>query len=58
MISAFWGADAVIAFAATNWLMVAIFVICMVLLLKCKLDPILVMVLAGVMNLAAAAVKL
>ena len=58
LISAFWGADAVIAFAATNWLMVAIFVICMVLLLKCKLDPILVMVLAGVMNLAAAAVKL
>ena len=38
--------------------MIAIFLICLVLLLKAKLDPILVMVLAGVLNLAAAAAGL
>ena len=58
LITAFWGTDAVIAFAATNWVMIAIFLACLFLLLKCKLDPILVMVLAGVLNLAAAAAGL
>ena len=58
LITAFWGTDAVIAFAATNWVMIAIFLICLLLLLKCRLDPILVMVLAGVLNLAAAAAGL
>ena len=57
LVTAFWG-DAVIAFAATNWVMIAIFLACLFLLLKCKLDPILVMVLAGVLNLAAAAAGL
>ena len=57
LITAFWG-DAVIAFAATNWVMVLIFALCVFLLLKCKLDPILVMVLAGVLKLAAAAAGL
>lgn len=55
LISAFWGADAVIALAATHWVMVLLFILCLVLLLKYKLDPILVMVLAGVIKLAAAA---
>ena len=54
LVTAFWG-DAVIAFAATNWVMVLIFALCVFLLLKCNLDPILVMVLAGVLKLAAAA---
>ena len=58
LVTAFWGPEAVIAFAATNWVMIAIFLLCLVLLLKVKLDPILVMVLAGVLNLAAAAAGL
>ena len=57
LISAFWG-GALVSFAATNWVMVAIFALSVVLLLKCKLDPILVMVLAGVLKLAAAAAGL
>ena len=54
LVTAFWG-GAVIAFAATNWVMVLIFALCVFLLLKCQLDPIPVMVLAGVLKLAAAA---
>lgn len=57
LVTAFWG-EAVVAFAATNWVMVVIFVLSVFLLLKCKLDPILVMVLAGVLKLAAAAAGL
>lgn len=57
LVSAFWGADAVIRLAATHWGMVALFLLCLFLLLKCKLDPILVMVLAGVLNLAGALLK-
>ena len=57
LVTAFWG-DAVIALAATNWVMVLIFALSLFLLLKCKLDPILVMVLAGVCKLAAAAAGL
>ena len=57
LVTAFWG-EAVVAFAATNWVMVVIFVLSVFLLLKCKLDPILVMVLAGVLKLAAASAGL
>ena len=57
LVTAFWG-DAVIALAATNWVMVLIFALSLFLLLKCKLDPILVIVLAGVCKLAAAAAGL
>ena len=57
LVSAFWG-GALVSFAATNWVMAAIFALSVVLLLKCKLDPILVMVLAGVLKLAAAAAGL
>ena len=39
-----------IALADTNWDLVVIFILCIVLLQKCKLNPILVMVLAGVMK--------
>ncbi|HJA94416.1 MAG TPA: chromate transporter [Candidatus Eisenbergiella merdipullorum] len=52
LITAFWGNEAVIRFAATNWWMVGIFVICFVLLKKAKMNPIVVMLLAGVMKLA------
>ena len=57
LATAFWG-EAIVAFAATNWVMVGIFALSVLLLMKCKLDPILVMVLAGVLKLAAAAAGL
>lgn len=48
LVSAFWnGAD-------TRWVMVGIFVICLILLRKTKWNPVLVMALAGVMKLLAA----
>ena len=50
LITAFWGSSAAIALADTNWDLVVIFILCIVLLQKCKLNPILVMVLAGVMK--------
>ena len=50
LITAFWGSSETIALAGTNWDLVAIFIICMVLLKKCKMNPIWVMVSAGVMK--------
>ena len=37
--------------ADTNWAIAAIFAVCLVLLRKTKLSPILVMLLAGAVNL-------
>lgn len=50
LITAFWGSSSAVSLAGTNWDLVLIFLICVVLLQKCKLNPILVMVLAGVMK--------
>lgn len=50
LVTAFWGSSAVITFAGTKWSMVVIFMICLILLRKTKLNPIWVMVLAGVMK--------
>lgn len=48
LVSAFWnGAD-------TRWMMVGIFVICLILLRKTKWNPVLVMALAGVLKLLTA----
>ena len=44
--------------ASTNFLMAGIFALCFLLLRKTKLNPIAVMVLAGVLNLAAAYIGL
>lgn len=49
LVSAFWGGT--VNLAATNWLMVGIFLAAFLLLRKTKLNPIAVMVLAGVANL-------
>lgn len=49
LISAFWGSN--INFMQTRWDLVFIFVVCLVLLQKLKMNPILVMVLAGVFQL-------
>lgn len=51
LLSAFWGSRAAIALAATHWHLVAIFVVCVILLQKFKMNPILVMASAGGMNL-------
>ena len=50
--TAFWGSEGgtVIRLAQTNWSLVAIFIICLVLLRKGKKNPIFVMVLAGVLK--------
>ena len=50
LITAFWGNAAAIALAGTKWILVVIFVVCIVLLRKIKMNPIWVMVLAGVMK--------
>ena len=50
LITAFLGNSSAVSLAGTNWDLVLIFLICVILLQKCKLNPILVMVLAGVMK--------
>lgn len=52
LINAFWGSVDKISFQQTQWSLVAIWGICLFLLQKIKLNPIGVMVLAGVMKLA------
>ena len=50
LISAFWGSAQQITIDQTKWSMVVIFLICFWLIWKKKKNPILVMVLAGIMN--------
>lgn len=50
LFTAFWGSDAVLSLAGTNWLLVGIFLLCLVLIRRLHWNPILVMVLAGVIN--------
>ncbi len=52
LVTAFWGNSAVISLTGTNWIMVAVFILCVVLLQKFRMNPIWVMVLAGVINTA------
>lgn len=52
LITAFWGSSASIALAGTKWSLVVIFAICVVLLQKVKMNPVWVMVAAGVMKVA------
>lgn len=56
LLTAFWGSGAAMDLLRTNWVLVVIFVICLVLLQKFKMNPIWVMVLAGVLKVAAALV--
>ena len=56
--SAFWGDSGTISLSGTQWNMVAIFAVSFVLLKKAKWNPILVMVLAGVMKAAVSLVGL
>ena len=50
LITAFWGSRDQIALAGTKWSLVVIFAVCMILLRKVKMNPIWVMILAGVMK--------
>ena len=50
LIMAFWKSADMISFAGTKWSLVVIFIICLVLLRKWKMNPIWVMLLAGVMK--------
>ena len=52
--TAFWEASGKMVISDTSWLMVGIFVVCVVLLRKVKMNPIWVMVLAGVMKVLVA----
>ena len=54
LLTAFWGSGAAISLLGTNWVLVAIFAVCLVLLQKFKMNPIWVMVLAGVLKVLAA----
>lgn len=51
LTSAFWQNADKIILAETDWSMVLIFLICLILLIKAKWNPILVMLLAGAMKL-------
>ena len=50
VITAFWGSAELISLAGTNWILVITFAACVVLLRKFRMNPILVMVLAGVVK--------
>lgn len=52
LITAFWGGSVKIVLADTNWLMAVIFAGGIVLLKKCRMNPIWVMLLAGAANTA------
>ena len=52
LITAFWGNEAAVILSQTNWVMVLIFAGCIVLLKKFRMNPIWVMILAGVVNTA------
>lgn len=52
LITAFWQDEASVILSHTNWVMVIIFAGCIFLLRKCRMNPIWVMILAGVANTA------
>ena len=54
LLTAFWGSKEKILLEETDWLLVVIFGLSFLLLDKAKMNPILVMILAGVMKVAAA----
>ena len=51
LITAFWGTTLKISLQNTDWSMVIIFLLSLVLLRKTRISPILVMILAGGMKL-------
>lgn len=51
LITAFWGDQTAISLFNTNWILVVIFIICVILLQKSKANPIWIMILAGLLKL-------
>ena len=58
LITALWGSAELISLAGTNWILAAIFVLCVVLLRKFRMNPILVMVLEGVVKAGVSVLSL
>lgn len=54
LVSAFWPDGITVSLTSTDWIMVLIFAVCFVLLRKFRMNPIVVMLLSGVLKLAAA----
>ncbi len=52
LVPALWEEGSEIALANTDWMMAAIFVVCVILLRKFRMNPVWVMLLAGVMKVA------
>ena len=52
LVTSFWGSETHAVLAETNWTLVIIFAVCILLLRKFKMNPIWVMLLAGIMNAA------
>ena len=52
LVPALWEEGSEIALANTDWVMAAIFVVCVILLRKFRMNPVWVMLLAGVMKVA------
>ena len=57
LVTAFWGSETDAALAETNWTLVIIFAVCILLLRKFKMNPIWVMLLAGIMNAAVSLIR-
>lgn len=56
LVTAFWGSGGKVILQDTRWSLAVIFAVCLVLLRKFKMNPIWVMLLAGVMKAAASGV--
>lgn len=54
LVSAFWNGQTVIRLPDTDWGMVILFGLCIVLLRKCKMNPVAVMFLAGILKVLLA----
>lgn len=52
LVPALWEEGSEIALANTDWMMAAIFAVCVILLRKFRMNPVWVMLLAGVMKVA------
>lgn len=57
LVTAFWGSETDAVLAETNWTLVIIFAVCILLLRKFKMNPIWVMLLAGIMNAAVSLIR-
>ena len=57
LVTAFWGSETHAVLAETNWTLVIIFAVCILMLRKFKMNPIWVMLLAGIMNAAVSLIR-